>query len=117
MNTKTIDVWAENDIYENLDEDGFLYDGIGTIAKSNSIPVTVINGHLSESLRWRKVGEEVLDGNQFYVVNGVGVCSVDLDTVDGPYWVIKALDNMMLCEADDTYRPAIPGIDYVEGEV
>jgi len=115
MNTKTIDVWARNDIYEILDEEGVYADDISILAQSTGIRVTIVEGHLSELLRWRKVREEEPEVGKDYVVSGLGVCHIQIIEHFNTGWVSKMHPKWYYVNEFDTYRPAIPGIDYVEG--
>jgi len=84
--------------------------------------VTILPGHLAESLRWRKVWEEepeaTPEGTMWqdgakYVVQGYGVCIFRRYGHMSSRWENKC-EVLIGIWAHDFYRPAIAGLDYLE---
>jgi len=78
------------------------------------VPVTILPGHLADSLRWRKVGEEEPEEKKKYVVDECGLACYQ-PIGDGVFrWHHVSTGALYSVYPDDLYRPAIPGIDYPE---
>lgn len=115
---KPINAFTWND-YESRIDKMWKPVGVHKLAEGDcQSPVTILPGHLAEMLRWRKAGEEEPKEGKPYVVDGLGVCRLYIDDDGDRAWVSHKFGDIYDgFEDDETYRPAIPGIDYVEGEV
>lgn len=109
---KPINAWVDVDLAQKLEDYG-----VETVYSSGSEeelePVTILPGHLAESLRWRRVGEEEPEADSFYVVNGLDLCWLKISSDTGrPSWVDSRFKESYELSKYDVYRPAIAGIDY-----
>lgn len=122
---KPINAFTWND-YESRIDKMWKPVGVHKLAEGDcQSPVTILPGHLAESLRWRKVGEEeptqTPDGTTWqdgvkYNVEGYGACIFRRYDHMPSRWENKWEVSIDIW-ADDLYRPAIAGLDYVGGEV
>lgn len=114
-----INAWVEVDLAQKLEDYG-----VETVYHSGKEgeedPVTILPGHLAESLRWRKVGDEKPEAGKLYVVRGYGLCehyvSEQGGTVDSFWWSGDVTNVLRAQWSFDLYRPAVAGLDYYVNE-
>jgi hypothetical protein len=103
-----IEAFAPSHIYGDWCNDFIVNKYMGTT------PITILPGHLAESLRWRKVGEEEPEEEKLYKVDGLGVCRFGFDGDGDRVWISHEHGSLSECEDHDLYRLEVAGIDYVE---
>lgn len=112
---KPIEVFVDAHFTEDLRDSGFSRDIVSIVEGDSTFPVTILPGHLADQLRWRKVGEERPEGGKLYAVDGLGACYARSNDCGEWFWVGKKFNDWNHLGDHDTYRPAIAGLDYVEG--
>jgi hypothetical protein len=83
--------------------------------------VTILEGHLADQLRWKKMEDEYPKDGEMYVVQGygkferVGLCIASLDVYGYvTWWLDSAGKGWTPMRPEDVYRRAIAGLDYLE---